>query len=117
VRAARLLKADTYLGIIEIKRVARRHDKESLWRIRSRLIGVQGRARHRLEVLSGASVSILGATVAVIGLEKELESATKAVELLLRGSEHSTVFHLLVRRRRDQAVESALEPPEPIDLE
>jgi ribosomal RNA assembly protein len=116
-RAARLLKPDTYLGIIEIKRVARRHDKDSLWRIRSRLIGVRGQARRRLEDLSGASVSVLGSTVAVIGQEKELESATKAVELLLRGSEHSTVFHLLVRRRRDQAVEAALEPVEPIELE
>jgi len=113
-RAARLLKDDTYLGIIDIKRVTGKREKESLWRIRSRLIGVRGRARTRIEELSGASVSIFGSTVALIGQEKQLENATRAVELLLRGSEHSAVFHLLVRLRRDQAVEAALQVPDPI---
>ncbi len=116
-RAARLLRDDTYLGVIDIKRVTGHRDKAGIWRIRSRLIGVRGRARSRIEELSGASVSIFGNTVALIGQEKQLESATRAVELLLRGSEHSTVFHLLARLRRDQAVEAALTPAEaPEDL-
>jgi ribosomal RNA assembly protein len=109
-RAARLLRDDTYLGVIDIKRVTGHRDKAGLWRIRSRLIGVQGRARSRIEELSGASVSVFGSTVAVIGQERQLESATRAVELLLRGSEHSAVFHLLARLRRDQAAEAALGP-------
>jgi ribosomal RNA assembly protein len=113
-RAMRLLRDDTYLGVIDIKRVTGRREKAALWRIRSRLIGVRGRARSRIEELSGASVSVFGSTVAVIGQEKQLENATKAVELLLRGSEHSTVFHLLARLRRDQAAEAALLPAEPL---
>jgi len=62
-------------------------------------------------------VSIFGTTVALIGQEKQLESATRAVELLLRGSEHSTVFHLLARLKRNQAVEAALAPAEIPDAE
>jgi ribosomal RNA assembly protein len=116
-RAARLLRDDTYLAVIEIKRVTGHKTKASLWRIRSRLIGVRGRARARIEELSGASVSVLGSTVALIGQEKQLENATRAVELLLRGSEHSTVFHLLARLRRDQAVEAAMTPAELPDAE
>jgi ribosomal RNA assembly protein len=116
-RASRLLRDDTYLGIIEIKRVTRHRTKASLWRVRSRLIGVRGRARSRIEELSGASVSVYGTTVALIGQEKQLESATRAIELLLRGSEHSTVFHLLARLRRDQAVEAAMTPAEIPDAE
>ena len=116
-RAERLLRDDTYLAIIEIRRVTGHKTKASLWRVRSRLIGVRGRARSRIEELSGASVSVFGTTVALIGQEKQLESATRAIELLLRGSEHSTVFHLLARLRRDQAAEAALTPAEIPDAE
>jgi ribosomal RNA assembly protein len=116
-RAARLLKEGTYLGVIDIKRVTGRKEKAALWRVRSRLIGTEGRARARIEELSGASVSVFGSTVALIGQEKQLVSATRAVELLLRGSEHSVVFHMLARMRRDQAAEAELAPvPEITDL-
>jgi len=50
--------------------------------------------------------------VALIGKEQELERATQAVELLLRGSEHSTVFHLLARLRTEANRAEALEIPE-----
>lgn len=114
-RASRLLKDGTYLGVIDIKRVTGKREKASLWRIRSRLIGERGRARTRIEELSGASVSIFGSTVAVIGDEKQLERATRAVELLLRGSEHSAVFHLLARLKRDQAQADALALPPDVE--
>lgn len=110
-RAERLLKDGTYLGIIDIKRVTGRREKAGLWRIRSRLIGERGKARTRIEELSGASVSIFGSTVALIGDERQLESATRAVELLLRGSEHAAVFHLLARLRREALAADALAGP------
>jgi ribosomal RNA assembly protein len=106
-RAFRLLKDDTYLGVIEIRRVTGRREKSALWRIRSRLIGEHGRARSRIEELSGSSMSIYGGTVALIGKERELERATRAVELLLRGSEHAAVFHMLARQRADDALTEA----------
>ena len=106
-RALRLLKEDTYLGIVDIKRTTGHREKAALRRIRSRLIGSAGKARSRIEELSGCSMSVYGSTVALIGKEDQLERATRAVELLLRGSEHSTVFHMLSRLRRDAAVEEA----------
>ncbi|HZY70610.1 MAG TPA: KH domain-containing protein [Thermoplasmata archaeon] len=106
-RAMRLLTDGTYLGVIDIKRVTGRRAKSALWRIRSRLIGEHGRARSRIEELSGCSMSVYGSTVALIGRERELERATRAVELLLRGSEHAAVFHMLVRRRTDDALAEA----------
>ena len=106
-RAERLLRDDTYLGVIDIKQVTGKHDKAALWRIRSRLIGVRGRARSRIEELSGCSMSVYGSTVALIGQERQLEGATRAIELLLHGSEHSSVFHLLARLRREDALDDA----------
>lgn len=110
VRAFRLLKDETYFGLIDIKTVTGKRGKAAMWRIRSRLIGENGRARERLEELSGCYASVYGNTVALIGKERELEHATRAVELLLRGSEHSTVFHMLARQRFDDARTNALAP-------
>ncbi len=109
-RAARLLKPETYLGILDIKVTTGHRDKAGLRRIRSRVIGTRGQARARIEDLSGCSMSVYGSTVALIGTEEQLARATRAVELLLRGSEHATVFHLLARLRRDAALEEALGP-------
>ena len=115
-RARRLLRDDTYLAVIDIKVISGKRGKSQLWRIRSRLIGSEGKARERLEELSGCSISVYGSTVAVIGRERELERATQAIELLLHGSEHSTVFHMLARQRQDDARDAASAPAEVEDL-
>jgi ribosomal RNA assembly protein len=112
-RAFRLFQDDTYLGLIDIKHASGKRTKEAIWRIRSRVIGAGGRARSRIEELSGCSVSVSGSTVALIGDERQLDRATRAVQLLLRGSEHSTVFRMLVHERREAALADALMPAEP----
>lgn len=110
VRAFRLLKDDTYLAVIDIKSISGKKAKAAVWRIRSRLIGEGGRARERIEELSGCFESVFGNSVALIGNEHQLERATRAVELLLRGSEHSTVFHMLARQRSEDARDAAMAP-------
>ena len=114
-RAFRLLNDDTYLGLIDIKSVTGRREKDALWRVRSRLIGTDGKARKRIEELSGCSMSVYRNTVALIGKEPELERGTRAVELLLRGSEHSVVFRMLARLRREEALIEATSAPEVAD--
>jgi ribosomal RNA assembly protein len=115
-RAMRLLREDTFFGVLDIKLATGHHEKTALRRIRSRVIGTRGRARSRLEQLSGCSVSVYGSTVALIGKEEQLERATRAVELLVKGSEHSTVFHLLARLKREAAVKEATLPDETGDV-
>ena len=107
-RAMRLLKDNVYLGILDIKFTTGKREKSALRRIRARAIGTHGRARSRIEELSGCSMSVYGSTVALIGEEDQLERGTRAVELLLRGSEHATVFHLLARLGRNSAVEEMI---------
>ncbi len=116
-RARRLLKDDTYLGVLDIKEVTGKREKAALRRIRSRVIGEHGRARARIEELSGCAMSVYGSTVALIGQEKQLERASRAVQLLLRGSEHSVVFHLLARLREEALLEEATAPPESPEVE
>lgn len=116
-RAQRLLNDDTYLAVLDIKQVTGKKEKAALWRIRSRVIGERGRARTRIEELSGCAVSVYGNTVALIGKEDQLDRATRAVRLLLRGSEHSAVFHLLARLREEALVEDAILVPDLPDVE
>jgi ribosomal RNA assembly protein len=116
-RAQRLLKDDTYFQVLDIKFTTGHRDKAGLRRIRARVIGRAGRARARIEELSGCSVSVYGSTVALIGKEDQLDRGIRAVELLLRGSEHSTVFHLLASLRRSAAVDEAIAPIDVDDAE
>jgi len=111
-RAHRLLRDDTYLAVLDIKQVTGHRAKDALWRIRSRVIGERGRARARLEDLSGCSVSVYGSTVALIGQEAQIDRASRAVQLLLKGSEHSAVFHYLARMRDEAGFREATTEPE-----
>ncbi len=115
-RAMRLLKENTFLGVLDIKLATGHREKAALRRIRSRVIGTRGRARERIEELSGCWMSVYGSTVALIGEEGQLDRATRAVELLVKGSEHSTVFHLLARLKRDDAVREATSSDEVEDI-
>jgi ribosomal RNA assembly protein len=113
-RAMRLLKENTFLGMLDIKFATGHREKAALRRIRSRVIGTRGRARERIEELSGCSMSVYGSTVALIGEEEQLDRATRAVEMLVKGSEHSTVFHLLARLKRDDALKEATSSPDDV---
>ena len=106
-RALRLLRDGTMFAVLDIKIETGKRRKSALRRIRARIIGTHGRVRERIEELSGCFVSVYGSTVALIGEEAQLERARRAIELLLRGSEHSTVFHLLARLRSDAALAEA----------
>ncbi|MGI0054991.1 MAG: KH domain-containing protein [Thermoplasmata archaeon] len=107
-RALRLARDGQMLAILDIKFETGKRNKAALRRIRARVIGTRGRARARIEDLSGCFVSVYGSTVSMIGDLDQIDRARRAVELLLRGSEHSTVFHMLARLRFDAAVTDAL---------
>ncbi|MBT3283475.1 RNA-processing protein [Candidatus Bathyarchaeota archaeon] len=70
-------------------------------RVRGRIIGKEGKSRELLEELTNCLVSVYGGTVAVIGPYEMLQVAKEAVEMLLNGSYHKTVWnHLYAYRRK-----------------
>ena len=75
-------------------------------RIRSRLIGRNGRIRELIEEHSGSEVVIYGSTVVIIGDEDSLPLAGQAVERLLQGAEHSSVLKHLETERRKKRMSS-----------
>lgn len=97
-RAMRLLDDDEYLEVIELSDfIGKKSDQ--LVRMRARVIGTNGKTRRIIEDLTGANMSVFGSTVSIIGNSVQLPIAKKAVEMILRGSEHATVYRYLERSR------------------
>ncbi len=70
-------------------------------RLRGRIIGKDGRAREQIEHMTGASISVLGKTVAMIGLPDQIKLARTAIDMLINGVPHETVFSFLERKKRE----------------
>ena len=98
-RAFRLLDEDAYLEVFDVKDFA--HSRNRVEQIKARLIGSRGKTRRIIEELTGVDVSVWGHTVALIGESFEMGIAREAVLMILRGSEHKTVYRFLERKRAD----------------
>jgi ribosomal RNA assembly protein len=97
-RAMRLLDEDEYLEIIDLgDYIGKKPDQLS--RMRARIIGSNGKTRRIIEDLTGANMSVYGSTVSIIANSVQMPIAKTAVGMLLRGSEHATVYRYLERSR------------------
>jgi ribosomal RNA assembly protein len=110
-RAVRLISDDTFLRMYDIREWVGRRGNHTR-RMRSRLIGRDGKIRTLIEGFTGTEIAIhCSTTVVVIGDEAGLMMACTAIEGLLDGAEHSTVIRGMEkdgRRRRieDRSLES-----------
>lgn len=98
--AIRLFQDDTYLDIIDLTEYVGKGQKD-LERVRARIIGTGGKARRSIEESTGVEVSILGKTVAIIGEISEVAIAREAVEMILNGAPHASVYKFLERKRKE----------------
>ena len=104
-RAIRLMTDDVFLRMYDIREWVGRQPNQTR-RMRSRLIGRNGRIRTLIEEMSKCEIAIYGSTVAVIGDNEGLALATPAIEGILEGSEHSTVLFGLEQDKRRQRLRS-----------
>lgn len=70
-------------------------------RLRGRIIGREGKAREQIEHMTATHLSVQGKTVAMIGLPEQVKDARTAIEMLLRGVPHESVFTFLDRKRKE----------------
>lgn len=97
-RAFRLLDDSEYLETIDIRDYVGKKINHVV-RMRARIIGTHGKTRRIIEDLTGASLSIYGSTVSIIANDLQLPIARTAIDMILRGSEHATVYRYLERCR------------------
>jgi ribosomal RNA assembly protein len=112
-RAMTLLNEDQEFLILDLEEYVGT-SKNALNRVKGRIIGRRGKSRALLEELTECLISIYGSTVAMIGSYEMLPVAREAVEMLIDGAFHKTVWnHLYAYRRKMKKEKGELwyEPP------
>ena len=97
--AIRLLDDNHFFEMVDLRNfVGKRSNQQR--RIRSRIIGSQGRVRKLIESLTDTEITIYKSTVVIIGEQEGLFAARQAIEMLAGGSEHGSVLGYLEKDRR-----------------
>ena len=98
--ALQLMNEDFDLIIMDLEEYVGR-SKNAQNRVKGRIIGKEGTSRTMIEELTECLVSVYGGTVAIIGPYDMLPVSKEAVEMLINGSFHKTVWnHLYAYRRK-----------------
>jgi ribosomal RNA assembly protein len=113
--AFRLIRdEEAILDIIDLRTVFGKSEAD-IKRVKGRIIGMNGKTRRIIEELTDTNVAIFGHTVAIIGTVEQVQAAREAIEMLVKGSMHSTVYRFLHRKRRElkkKMLEIWEKPPE-----
>jgi ribosomal RNA assembly protein len=99
-RAMRLFSDDAYFELLDMYDYITKQ-KSHVRRITSRIIGSEGKTRRIMEEQTGCAIAVKGHTVGIIGDIEPLMNAKHAVEMVLRGAEHSSVYKFLEKKRRE----------------
>lgn len=99
--AFRLLRnIDDIFDFIDFRVIFGRSESD-IKRVKGRIIGANGKTRKLVEELTDASVVVYGHTVGFIGTFEQVDVARNAVQMLIDGSQHHTVYKYLQRKRSE----------------
>ena len=99
--ALELLNDENALYIIELKDWFGKN-KNKMTRYKGRVIGEEGTSRKKIEELTNTKIVVYGKTIGIIGKHDDVFLAREAIEMLLKGSKHSTVFNMLERKMNER---------------
>lgn len=95
-----LVKPDYTLEMIDMKDVAGKN-KNTMERLKGRVIGKGGKAREEIERLTETYISVYGKTIGIVGETAQVSLAREAIAMLLSGSMHKTVYQFLEKKRKE----------------
>ena len=98
-KAWRLLDEGQVLVVINLKEVIG-SSPNHLTRIKGRIIGEKGKARRNIEQMTGTDINVYDDRVAIIGDYESAQIAREAVQMLIQGRMHSTVYRYIDRAMR-----------------
>ncbi len=113
--AFRLIRnEDDIFDIIDLRVIFGRSESD-IRRIKGRIIGTEGKTRKLIEELTEADVVVYGHTIGIIGSFEQADAARNAVQMVIDGCEHHTVYKYLQRKRTEmkkEKMELWQKPPE-----
>jgi len=86
-------------NIFEIINIKDHTTKKDLSRVRSRIIGKNGKALSTLETLGNCYIEVNENNIGVIGNSENIENITQAIVSIIKGSKHSNVYSFLEKRQ------------------
>lgn len=99
----KLMGDETILEIINLPDYVGK-SKKAIQRQKARIIGKDGRTKDIIIDMTGVDISIYGKTVAIIGDMEQIHVAKEAVEMILNGVRHKTVYAFLEKKNRDMKI-------------
>jgi len=91
---------DELFDLIDLRQIFGRSESD-IKRIKGRIIGADGKTRKLIEELTEANVVVYGHTVGFIGSFEQVDSARNAVQMIIEGCQHHTVYRYLQRKRTE----------------
>lgn len=100
-RAFRLIRDENSIfDVVDLREIFGRSESD-IKRVKGRIIGMEGKTRRIIEDLSGADTVVYGHTVGIIGTFEQANIARTAVQMLIDGCQHHSVYKYLAKKRRE----------------
>lgn len=107
-RAMALIDDNIVLDVIDLRDLFGKSESD-INRIKGRVIGSEGKMRRLLEEMTDARVSVYGSTISMIGEFEAVSAARQAIEMLIKGKQHSSVYKFLRRTKSESKKRKTLE--------
>ena len=99
--ALKLISDDIYLEVISLPLYIGK-SKKALARHKGRIIGKDGKTREIIVDMAEVDMAIYGKTVSLIGELENVMIAKEAVEMILNGSRHKSVYAFLENKKNER---------------
>ncbi|MCQ2977102.1 MAG: KH domain-containing protein [archaeon] len=99
--ALKLNEDDIYLEILKLPLYVGK-SKKAMARYKGRIIGKDGKTREIIVDMAEVDMAIYGKTVSFIGELENVMVAKEAVEMILNGSRHKSVYSFLENKKNDR---------------
>ncbi|MBR6023411.1 MAG: RNA-processing protein [Methanobrevibacter sp.] len=96
--AMKLIHDDIYLEIMKLPLYVGK-SKKALARYKGRIIGANGKTRELITELADVDMAVYGKTVSLIGEMENILVAKEAIEMILNGSRHKSVYSFLENKK------------------
>jgi len=91
--AMNLLDENYSLDIIKVNEFT--HSRKRQISLKGRVIGFRGSSKRFIEKMCNIKITVYGKTICIIGRRDRIKLAREAIEMLLNGKKHNTVYRFL----------------------